>query len=188
MIAIRRYGSMDPLWQRPIVGLKGLTVRDMVGSLPEPLVFKKKSGSSRSKPWHDNHWCMAPKSVKFSDGTLREGYADLRSFKTLWWDQPSYTVSYGNREVHIHPSGKRRLSVYEGMLLQGFPHEFVLDGSMSSQITQVSEAVPPPLAYAVADSVRRTVYVSNCAAARATSNGSAANQESYPTMGLSTSL
>jgi DNA (cytosine-5)-methyltransferase 1 len=39
------------------------------------------------------------------------------------------------------------------MRLQGFPHEYELLGSLSSQIDQVSEAVPPPLAFAVAQSV-----------------------------------
>jgi len=40
------------------------------------------------------------------------------------------------------------------MKLQGFPEEFVLKGTLSSQITQVSEAVPPPLALVIADSIR----------------------------------
>lgn len=164
LIAVKRQDGLDPDWQNP-VKCEGLrTVRDEIGNLPEPLFFQRGS-SERAKPWHENHWCMSPKSIKFSDGTLHEGYTDRRSFKTLWWDNPSYTVSYGNREVHIHPSALRRLSVYEGMLLQGFPHEFVLNGTMSSQITQVSEAVPPPLAFAVADSVRRTIKASYCAAA-----------------------
>ncbi|MCE3496811.1 hypothetical protein LB489_14680, partial [Staphylococcus aureus] len=42
-------------------------------------------------------------------------------------------------------------------LLQGFPKEYELLGSLSSQIIQVSEAVPPPLAGAVAASVRAQV-------------------------------
>lgn len=164
LIALKKRDDLEPNWQDPIecAGLR--TVRDEIGDLPEPLFFRRGS-SSEKKPGHENHWCMSPKSAKFSDGTLREGYTDRRSFKTLWWDQPSYTVSYGNREVHIHPSAQRRLSVYEGMRLQGFPHDFVLNGTMSSQITQVSEAVPPPLAFAVADSVRRTIAASQCAPA-----------------------
>src|SRR5262249_25947043 len=62
-------------------------------------------------------------------------------------------VAYGNREVHIHPDCKRRLSVFEAMKLQGFPDRYRLIGTLSSQILQVSEAVPPPLAQAIAGSV-----------------------------------
>ena len=72
---------------------------------------------------------------------------------TLQWDAPSLTVAYGHREVHIHPGCHRRLSVFEAMRLQGFPDDYELVGTLSAQITQVSEAVPPPLAEAVARAV-----------------------------------
>ena len=62
-------------------------------------------------------------------------------------------MSYGHREVHVHPNGTRRLSVFEAMRLQGFPDSYVLEGSLSAQIDQVSEAVPPPMAQAVARSI-----------------------------------
>ena len=39
------------------------------------------------------------------------------------------------------------------MLLQGFPKKYELKGTLSSQIIQVSEAVPPPMAAAVAKSI-----------------------------------
>ncbi|PCI46346.1 MAG: DNA (cytosine-5-)-methyltransferase [Alphaproteobacteria bacterium] len=126
-----------------------LTVRDAIYGLPEPMKFRPGLTQSDIK-FHQNHWCMQPKSEKFKSGVLKEGYTGRRSFKTLFWDQPSYTASYGNREVHIHPSGKRRLSVYEAMLIQGFDPKTRLMGTMSEQITQVSEAVPPPLGKAVA--------------------------------------
>ena len=126
------------------------TVKEAIGELPPPTYF------DRALTWnqiahHPNHWCMKPKSAKFTtEGMLVPGNASHRSFKTLAWDRPSITVAYGNREVHIHPNCRRRLSVYEGMLLQGFPKNYELIGSLSSQIAQVSEAVPPPLAKAVA--------------------------------------
>ena len=96
---------------------------------------------------------MRPKSPKFFDGSLTQGEWSSRSFKTLAWDKPSITVSYGHREVHVHPEGKRRLSVYEAMKIQGFPDDYVLTGTLSEQIDQISEAVPPPLAHAVANSI-----------------------------------
>ena len=96
---------------------------------------------------------MNPKSPRFRDGSLVEGDSSSRSFKTLAWNKPSITAAYGHREVHVHPNGKRRLSVFEAMKLQGFPNDYVLRGTLSSQIDQVSEAVPPPLAEAIALSI-----------------------------------
>lgn len=131
-----------------------LTVRGSIGKLPEPVLFRRGLDPG-SFPVHPNHWCMMPRSEKFTrSGALRPGDGRNRSFKTLAWDQPSLTVAYGHREVHIHPGCKRRLSVYEALRLQGFPHDYVLEGSLSSQIVQVSEAVPPALAEGVAASVR----------------------------------
>jgi DNA (cytosine-5)-methyltransferase 1 len=75
----------------------------------------------------------------------------------LEWGKPSWTVAYGHREVHIHPSGKRRLSIYEAMLLQGFRSDYVLNGNLSDQIRLVSDAVPPPLAAALAECVLKVL-------------------------------
>lgn len=132
-----------------------LTVEDVIHDLPQPTFFSR---TATVNDHHPNHWCMTPRSPKFSrPGGVTPGVAG-RSFKTLSWDQPSITVAYGHREVHVHPSGKRRLSVYEAMLLQGFPPDYVLVGTLSSQIDQVSEAVPPPLAEAVARALKDSLY------------------------------
>lgn len=130
-----------------------LTVRDAISWLPNPAFFERDLDCDAIDP-HPNHWCMTPRSAKFRrSGALQEGDFKSRSFKTLAWDKPSIAVAYGHREVHIHPTGTRRLSVYEAMLLQGFPKQFRLHGNLSSQIRQVSEAVPFPLALAVAKSI-----------------------------------
>lgn len=128
------------------------SVASVLRGLPEPAHFTFKADPEKF-PHHRNHWCMAPKSPRFKNGTLRSGDSSHRSFKILSWDRPSITVAYGHREVHVHPDCHRRLSVYEAMRLQGFPHSYELIGSLSSQIDQVSEAVPPPLARAVANSI-----------------------------------
>jgi DNA (cytosine-5)-methyltransferase 1 len=93
---------------------------------------------------------MAPRSKKFDNGFLKEGEVKGRAFRVLAWDEPSWTVAYGHREVHVHPSGKRRLSVYEAMLLQGYPPDYRLMGTLSDQIRLVSDAVAPPVAAALA--------------------------------------
>lgn len=130
------------------------TVRDTIFSLPPSVPYERgRSGGDH----HPNHWHMAPKSWRFRNGNLQEGQVSGRSFRVLRWDRQSWTVAYGNREVHVHPSGKRRLSVLEAMLLQGFPESYVLKGTLSQQIRLVSDTVPPPLAYALADSIYRAI-------------------------------
>jgi DNA (cytosine-5)-methyltransferase 1 len=134
-----------------------VTVRSAIGKLRAPSHWQRGLAVA-AIPVHPNHWCMAPKSKKFTTpGALKPGTALGRSFRMLEWKKPSPTIAYGNREVHVHPSGRRRLSVYEALLLQGFPPEYELVGSLSAQISQVSEAVPPPLAEAIANSIRRDI-------------------------------
>lgn len=125
------------------------TVSDAIAGLPVPQ-FYTRSLTPETIPFHPNHWTMVPKSGKFTTGGSPNG----RSFRQIRWDEVSPTVAYGNREVHIHPDGGRRLSVLEAMLLQGFPREYRLTGSLSSQITQVSNAVPPPVAKAIAAKIK----------------------------------
>lgn len=125
------------------------SVRTVISHLVDP-VFYSKGLDSAKFPVHPNHWTMNPKSMKFKQPTESVG----RSFRKLNWDLPSNTVAYGHREIHIHPSGHRRLSIYEGLLLQGFPSTFELKGTLSAQVQQVSNAVPPPLARAIAKQIR----------------------------------
>lgn len=133
-------------------GLK--TVREAIGDLAAPKYFDRKL-TPDDIPVHANHWTMRPKSPRFSDPDGQ--YADGRSFKRLAWDVASPTVAFGHREIHVHPSGTRRLSIYEAMLLQGFPEGFVLEGNLSEQVEQVSNAVPPPLAHSIALAVKRAL-------------------------------
>lgn len=130
-----------------------VSVEQAIRDLKEPLHFSR-GCTTANRALHPNHWCMNPRSDKFRSGALTPGGAQGRSFRTLRWDSPSWTVAYGNREVHVHPSGQRRLSVYEAMILQGFPSHYELRGTLSDQIQLVSDAVPPPVAHAVASTVR----------------------------------
>lgn len=148
------------------------TVADAIKGLPPPAFYERQL-SVNDIPSHVNHWTMRPKSPKFFNGFLVEGHNRGKSFKVLSWEKPSCTVAYGNREIHIHPSGQRRLSLYEAMLLQGFPSDYVLMGTLSDQVRLVSDAVPPPLALSLALSVRSSLPNIDpvdevlCAAARA---------------------
>ncbi len=95
-------------------------VRDAIGQLPEPVYFRR-GLTPEDIPYHPNHWCMQPRSAKLLERSLTAIWRQRRSFKVLRWEDPSYTVAYGHREVHVHPGKHRRLSIHEAMLLQGFP-------------------------------------------------------------------
>lgn len=133
---------------------KGLaTVKDAIAGLPDP-VFYSRGLSPTEFPVHPNHWTMKPKSKRFANPIAVSGG---RSFRRLSWDKPSPTIAFGHREIHVHPEGRRRLSIYEAMILQGFPKSFVLEGNLSEQAAQISNAVPPPLATSIAEAVKSTL-------------------------------
>ncbi len=134
-----------------------LVVAKKLKGLPEPLLYRR--GTEREDiPYHPNHWTMYPRSAKFTDGSLLSNNKHGRSFRVLQWEKPSWTVAYGNREVHIHPNGHRRLSVYEAMLLQGFPEDYEILGTLSGQIRQISDAIPPQIGKALGKAIRRVLY------------------------------
>jgi len=153
IVGINRKLFPEILFTFPEASENKKTVRSVIGDLPAPVFFQR-SFTSEDIPHHRNHWAMNPRSPKFTT----PGNGTGRSFRKLDWDEPSATVAYGHREMHIHPTGTRRVSVYEGMLLQGFPPDYELAGNFSEQVNQVSNAVPPTLAGAIAKAIRKTLY------------------------------
>ena len=142
----RGFGPVNPRKRKGIA-----TVREAIGGLVKPAFFQRGMRES-DIPAHPNHWTMNPKSLRFKKKGMTR--SDGRSFKRLLWQEPSPTIAFGHREIHVHPNGSRRLSIFEAMLLQGFPASFVLEGNMSEQVEQVSNAVPPPLARKIATAVK----------------------------------
>ena len=57
-------------------------------------------------------------------------------------------------EFQDAPSRLRRITVDEATLIQGFPKDFPWQGGNSQVFKQIGNSVPPPLAFAVAKSVR----------------------------------
>lgn len=147
------YGEFKP---RKRLGPK--TVREVIGDLGAPVYFKH-GLDPKGFAVHRNHWTMQPRSPRFENPDANAG--DGRSFKRLQWDEASPTIAFGHREIHVHPDGHRRLSLYEALLLQGFPHDFELEGNLSEQVEQVSNAVPPPLARSVANAVKLALQKAN---------------------------
>jgi DNA (cytosine-5)-methyltransferase 1 len=77
----------------------------------------------------------------------------------LDWHKPSYTITtYFNRPgngAYIHPRDNRVISAREAARLQSFRDGYVFEGPRSSLCVQIGNAVPPLLAYAIADNMRR---------------------------------
>lgn len=80
------------------------------------------------------------------------GQGDENSSRT----KPAYTVRANPKSrVQFHYSLNRRLTVRECARIQTFPDDFIFPFSKTVNISQIGNAVPPILAWQVADSVRK---------------------------------
>lgn len=69
-------------------------------------------------------------------------------------DKPAYTIRANPKSrVQFHYSLDRRLTVRECARIQTFPDDFTFSFSKTVSISQIGNAVPPMLAYLVAESV-----------------------------------
>ena len=74
-------------------------------------------------------------------------------YRRLIYDEPSVVIGNFRKNMLIHPTQNRGLSVREAARLQSFPDSFVFSGSIGFQQQQVGNAVPPLLAKAIFDSI-----------------------------------
>lgn len=63
---------------------------------------------------------------------------------------PTVDTRYGDFRYFLHPTEDRGLTVREAARIQGFPDEYVFSGPTSTQFRLVGNAVPPPMAAAIA--------------------------------------
>jgi len=75
------------------------------------------------------------------------------SWRRLSLDEPAPTQKENHGALSVHPLEPRCITAREMARLQGFPDDFEFLGSKSSVIKQIGNAVPVPLAKAVANSV-----------------------------------
>ena len=84
------------------------------------------------------------------------GGTDL--FGRLWWDRPSVTIRTEffkpEKGRYLHPDQHRPITHREAARLMGFPDDFRFSGTKVEIAKQIGNAVPPPLAGAVAQHVR----------------------------------
>ncbi|UYN93143.1 MAG: DNA cytosine methyltransferase [Enhydrobacter sp.] len=89
---------------------------------------------------------------------LMRNYADVDRchtgvYRRLYWDAPSIVIGNFRKNMLVHPSQNRGLSVREAARLQSFPDSHTFFGSIGKQQQQVGNAVPPLLAQAVFQSL-----------------------------------
>lgn len=87
---------------------------------------------------------------------------DRTKFENKWKKldetKPSHTVTAHLEKdtySHIHPWEPRGISVREAARLQSFPDSFTFDCTMGNAYKQIGNAVPPLLALAVAESLKK---------------------------------
>jgi DNA (cytosine-5)-methyltransferase 1 len=93
----------------------------------------------------------------------------LGSFDEKWWklvpSLPSWTITaHLSRDgySHIHyDAQKRSITVREAARLQSFPDAFVFSGNTGDCFTQIGNAVPPLLAFALATHMRSLLKPTN---------------------------
>lgn len=115
---------------------KWLSVAEALKNIPEPC---------------ENHNLKNHEASKYK--LLFNGYIGHRKINP---DLPFPTITSRGDEkggvvVHHHPSNLRRISAREAATIQSFPVEFEFVGTKTSVYRQVSNAVPPILAKAIAE-------------------------------------
>jgi DNA (cytosine-5)-methyltransferase 1 len=88
---------------------------------------------------------------------IRPGAGPI-SYRRLHTDL-ARTIVAGHRALPVHPTLHRTISVREAARIQGFRDDHVFAGPRWLQPLQVANAVPPPMARAVAEALLRPVQV-----------------------------
>ncbi|MFM0392921.1 DNA cytosine methyltransferase [Paraburkholderia phytofirmans] len=101
-------------------------------------------------------------------GLVRRGYMrkiddayDLANtfngkYRRLDWNSMSLTVDtrFGDPRYFLHPSEHRSFTVREAARIQGFPDSFIFDGRPVDSYRMIGNAVPPPMAKFIADTIK----------------------------------
>lgn len=80
-------------------------------------------------------------------------------YRRLSWEDVSPTVDtrFGRVDLFVHPEHDRGFTAREAARVQGFPDDFVFLGKPKEKFTQIGNAVPPPMAAALATFVREGI-------------------------------
>lgn len=132
---VRDFGDADPVRPEVLRKVLGSGADALLGSLMDKGYIREK----------EEHYDLTH--------TFNGKYRRLR------WDDAAPTVDtkFGDPRLFLHPSESRGFTVREAASIQGFPNDFVFEGSTRQQYRMVGNAVPPPTAEIVANWVRNAL-------------------------------
>jgi DNA (cytosine-5)-methyltransferase 1 len=116
--------------------------------------------SMRDLPQYLQHGSFARRAFRrVQDGTPTESRGGAPTgVRRLHADEPSKAITGGARSEFLHPWEDRPLTLRECARLQAFPDDFTFCGTISQQSQLIGNAVPPPLAQAIAESLRHDLH------------------------------
>jgi len=138
------------------------TVQEAIGDLPfEPTgenwhIGRNPTEKSKRRyaciPPGGNRWDLPLELMPECWKRKTKGGTDL--FGRLWWDRPSVTIRTEfykpEKGRYLHPEADRPITHREAARLQGFPDDFEFCGTKINVAKQIGNAVPPPMAEAIA--------------------------------------
>jgi DNA (cytosine-5)-methyltransferase 1 len=145
------------------------TVRDAIADLPHlpdganGHVARDPTSQSRERyafiPPGGNRFDLPPRLTPECWKRRTTGATDV--FGRLRWDRPAVTIRTEfykpEKGRYLHPVAHRAITPREAARLQGFPDHFRFSGSLTATGLQIGSAFPPPLAEALAKTIRASL-------------------------------
>lgn len=112
--------------------------------------------------WHNSYRRRAFRRVMDGTPTERRGGAPA-GLRRLHGDEPSKAITGGALNEFLHPTDDRTLTTRECARLQTFPDDFEFIGSPTDVMQLIGNAVPPKLAFVLAEALRNDLSGSTIA-------------------------
>lgn len=109
--------------------------------------------------YHEDEKAYLPKKLWFDVdwNELREGRFRQTRLQRLDLKKPSPTILTA-RTSYYHPKEPRYLTPREAAACQGFPNDFIFEGSQTAQFRQIGNAVPPLLGKVLGEEIKKITF------------------------------